>query len=143
MSLIKWSPFLEPFEDMDKMFSDFITKSGGQAFMPALDISQTKDSVVVETQIKDFDPEKVDISVENDILTIKGSTEHKKEVDDKNYFRKEIKSGKFYRSVSLPVPVIGEKASAEFEDGVLKITVPKAQEAKEKKVKVVVKKTKK
>lgn len=140
MSLIKWSPWLDSFEDMDKMFADFMTKAGGQAFMPAMDISQNKDSVVVETQIKDFDPEKVDISIENDVLTVKGETEEKKEVDEKDYFRKEMKTGRFYRSVMLPVAVQGDKAKADFEDGMLKITVPKAPAAKEKKVKVSVKK---
>ena len=138
MPIIKWSPFLEPFEDMDKMFSEF---TGKEAFMPAMDISQTENSVVVETQIKDFDPDKVDITIENDILTVKGKTEEKKEVDEKNYFRKEIKTGSFYRSVALPVSVVGEKAKAEFIDGVLRITIPKAPGAKEKKVKVIVAKS--
>lgn len=144
MSLIKWSPFLEPFEDMDKMFSDFMSKAGGEAFMPAMDISQTKDAVIVETQIKDFDPEKVEISIENDVLTVKGKTEEKKEVEEKNYLRKEIKSGKFFRQVALPVPVLGDKTEAVFDGDILKITVPKAPEAREKRVKVkVIKPTKK
>jgi len=143
--LIKWTPFLEPFEDMDKMFSDFMpTVSGRQTgFMPAVDIYEDKNNVIVETQLAGVDPEKVDISIENDVLIIKGESEKKREVEEKNYYRKEIRRGGFYRSVPLPAHVLGEKASAEAVDGVLKISIPKAPEAKPKMIKIKTKTKKK
>ncbi|MFH1255353.1 MAG: Hsp20/alpha crystallin family protein [bacterium] len=125
--IIKWTPFLEPFEDMDKMFENL---------MPAVDVYQDKENVYIETQLAGIDPEKIDISIENDILTIKGESEKKSEVEDKNYYRKEIRRGSFYRSVPLPSHVIGEKASAEAVNGILKIAVPKAPEAKPKTIKI-------
>ena len=134
--LIKWTPFLEPFEDMDKMFSDFSPMRGMQGFVPAVDIYQDKNSVIVEAQLAGIEPEKVDISIENDVLIIKGESEKKSEVEDKNYYRKEIKSGSFYRSIPLPAHVNGDKASAEAKDGVLKIVVPKALETKPKTIKI-------
>ncbi len=145
MSLVKWTPFLEPFEEMEKMFSDFLPslRAGQVGFVPAIDMYEDKDNVVVEAQLAGIDPEKVDISIENDVLCIKGESEKKTEVEDKNYYRKEIRRGSFYRSVPLPTHVIGEKASAVAEDGVLKITIPKAPEAKPKTIKIKTKKSKK
>ena len=75
MALIKWSPFLdvEPFEEMEKMFSDWPGMRGNKSgFVPAVDMYEDKDNVVVETQLAGIDPEKVDISIENDVLSIKG-----------------------------------------------------------------------
>jgi len=145
MALIKWTPFLEPFEEMDKMFSDFMPTLRGRefGFMPAVDVYEDKNNVIVETQLAGVDPEKVDISIENDVLSIKGESEKKSEVEDKNYYRKEIRRGSFYRSVPLPAHVISEKAKASAEDGVLKVVIPKAPEAKPKTIKIKTKKAKK
>lgn len=135
--LIKWTPFLEPFEEMDKMFSELAPMARREAgFMPAIDMYEDKDNVIVETQLAGIDPEKVDISIENDILTIKGESEKKSEVEDKNYYRKEIRRGSFYRSIPLPAHVLGDKASAIAEKGVLKISVPKAPAVKAKTIKI-------
>ena len=134
--LIKWTPSFEPFEDMDKMLSDFSPMRSMQGFVPAVDIYQDKNSVIVEAQLAGIEPEKVNISIENDVLIIKGESEKKSEVEDKNYYRKEIKSGSFYRSIPLPAHVNGDKASAEAKDGVLKIVVPKALETKPKTIKI-------
>jgi len=141
MPLIKWTPFLEPFEDMDKMFNEFMpTATRGQGFVPAVDMYEDKDNVIVETQLSGIDPEKVDISIENDVLTIKGESEKMSEVEDKNYYRKEIRRGSFYRSIPLPTHVMGDKAKAMASGGILKISVPKAEETKPKKIKIETKK---
>ncbi len=141
--LIKWTPFLEPFEEMDKVFSDFAPSLRGaqSGFVPAIDMYEDKNNVIVETELAGIDPEKVDISIENDVLVIKGKSEKKSEVEEKNYYRKEIRGGSFYRSIPLPTHVIGEKASAEATDGVLMISIPKAPEAKPKTIKIKTKKT--
>jgi HSP20 family protein len=142
MPLIKWTPFLEPFEEMDKMFNDFMPSvtRGQNAFVPAIDMYEDKDNVIIETQLAGIDPEKVSIAIENDVLIIKGESEKKSEVEDKNYYRKEIRRGSFYRSVPLPTHVVGDKASAIAEEGVLKITVPKAPEMKPKTIRIQTKK---
>jgi HSP20 family protein len=142
MALIKWSPFFSGgWDDMDRSFSDFMpTVSNKQGFTPAVDMYEDKDNVIVETQLAGIDPEKVDISIENDVLCIKGEGEKISEVDDKNYYRKEIRRGSFYRSIPLPAHVVGDEASAVAEGGVLKITIPKTSEVKPKKIKIVNKK---
>ncbi|MFH0857001.1 MAG: Hsp20/alpha crystallin family protein [bacterium] len=138
MAIIKWSPMLEPFDEMEKLFSDF-PPSIAKGFMPAVDIYQDKDNVYVESPLAGVSPKGIDISIENDVLTMQGDMEKKTEVDEKNYYRKEVRRGSFYRSVSLPTHVIGDKAAANYENGILKITIPKAPEAKPKTIKVNVK----
>jgi len=123
---------------MDKMMESMLPAVRGNqfGFTPAVDMYEDKDNIVVETQLGGIDPEKVDISIENNVLTIKGESEKKSEVEDKNYYRKEIRRGSFYRSIPLPTKVDGDAASAINEDGVLKITVPKASEIKPKTIKI-------
>lgn len=113
---------LEPFEEMSSI--------------PAIDMYEDKDNVIVETQLAGIDPAKVDIAIENDILSIKGEAEKQSEIDEKNYYRKEIRRGSFYRSIQLPTHCLGNEAKAKSEDGILKITIPKAPEAKPNKIKI-------
>jgi len=142
MSLIKWTPFFQEFDDMDKMMESMLpaVRTSQFGFTPALDMYEDKDNIIVEAQLGGIDPEKVDVSIENNVLTIKGESEKKSEVDDKNYYRKEIRRGAFYRSVPLPTRVDGDKATAINTDGVLKISIPKASEAKPKTIKIQSKK---
>ena len=138
MSLIKWTPFpfVDSYEEMDKLME---WPGMGNSFTPAIDVYEDKGDVVVEAPLAGIDPEKVEIAIENSILTIKGESEKKTEIDDKNYYRKEIRSGSFYRSVSLPAKVDGDKAVASYEKGILKIRVPKEPEVKPKAIKIEIK----
>lgn len=138
MSIIKWAPFLSEFEDMDKITDSLLPSIKGEHFgyTPAVDMYEDKDNIVVETQLAGIDPEKVDISIENNTLCIKGESEKKSEIEDKNYYRKEIRRGSFFRSIPLPTKVDGDKASAINEGGVLKISIPKASEVKPKSIKI-------
>jgi HSP20 family protein len=83
-------------------------------------------------------PEDVSVSVEKGVLTLKGESKKEHEVEDKNYYRKEVRSGSFYRELPLPAPVLEDKVTAEFKDGILKITCPKATPTKTKKIDVKV-----
>jgi HSP20 family protein len=138
MSIIRWQP-------LNNMLNDFTDEEWmpimrmPQAFSPALDVYEDKNSVFVECAVTGLDPEKMSITVEDNVLKIEGSSEHKSEVDEKNYYRKEIRSGHFFRSVALPKSVKGNDAKAVYENGILKITLPKSEEAKPKQVKIDVK----
>lgn len=141
MSLIKWTPFFDDsfgFDEMDKSLADMLPAVSGHkfGFTPAIDIYEDKDNIIVETQLAGINPDDVSISIENDILSIKGESEKKSEVDEKNYYRKEIRRGSFFRSISLPTKVDGDKAKAVTEGGVLKISIPKAPGTKIKKIKI-------
>ena len=135
MAIIKWTPF--PFVDtLDEVEKMMDWQSVTNSFTPALDVYEDKDDVVVEAPLAGIDPAKVSISIENGVLTIKGDSEKKSEVEDKNYYRKEIRCGSFYRSVSLPTKVEGDKAEAIYEKGILTIRMPKAPEVKPKTIEI-------
>ena len=139
MSLIKWQPMYDVFDDIDDFFSNAPRRALSRTFAPAINIVQTQNDVVVTTPLPGIDPNKVEITIENDVLTIQGREEKKTEVEEKDYARKEWVMQSFHRSVALPVAVKGDKADAEYENGVLKITIPKREEAKAKKVNVKIK----
>jgi len=140
MSLVKWTPMsIDPFEDFDRWF-DLPSSNLARGFTPAVDVWQDKDNVYVESPLAGMDPKDVAVSVENDILTLEGKSEKKSEVDDKNYYRKEVRFGSFHRAVALPAAVNGEQAKAEFENGVLKVIIPKEERAKPKAIPVEIKK---
>ncbi|MFA6973284.1 MAG: Hsp20/alpha crystallin family protein [Parcubacteria group bacterium] len=128
--IMRWSPMW----DMEKFFDEGFSVDAG--FVPAIDVRQDKDNVIVETNLPGIDPDKVDISIENDVLTVTGRTEEKKEVKHEDYYRKEIREGSFSRSVILPMAVKAEAAEAEYAKGILKISIPKAEEAKPKKISI-------
>jgi HSP20 family protein len=123
---------------MEKDLSEMLPAVSGHkfGFTPAVDMYEDKDNIIVETQLAGIDPSDVTISIENNVLSIKGESEKKSEVDEKNYYRKEIRRGSFYRSISLPTRVDGDQAKAITEDGVLKISIPKAPESKLKTIKI-------
>ena len=139
MSLIKWSPFYadEPAENFDKLVEDFWPMRLRQNnFAPAIDMYEDNNNIVVEMQLAGLDSEKVKVEIDNNVLTLRGESEKKSEVDDKNYYRKEIRRGAFYRSLPLPQDVLGNEASAVAGDGLLKITIPKASESKPRAIEI-------
>ena len=139
MSLIRWSPW-DVMGEMDEFFNRLpINNSTMKAFVPAMDVYETDKDVVVETTLPGIAPEDVKVSVEKGVLTLQGETKKEHEVDEKNYYRKEIRSGSFFRQVVLPTPVMEEKTQAEFENGVLKIICPKTQPAKSKAIEIKIK----
>ncbi|PLX25217.1 hypothetical protein C0580_02930 [Candidatus Parcubacteria bacterium] len=127
MSLIPWSPFLDTFESLEK---------GVQNFVPAIDVYEEKDNVVVEATLAGIKPEDVEINVHDDVLSIEGKRETSSEIDEKNYYRKEVRSGSFHRSIVLPASVQADKAEADFENGLLKIFLPKEAKARVKNIKI-------
>jgi len=132
---------------MNSMLDDFFNEEDvfmpmrrANRLVPAIDMYEDKDNVYIETALSGIDPEKVNITVEDDILKLEGSAEHKSEVDEKNYYRKEIRSGHFTRAVALPKKVKADQTKAEYKDGILKVTLPKSEDVKPKPIKVEVKK---
>jgi len=111
-----------------------------KGFAPAMDMYETKDAIVIETALAGVRPEDVEVSIEDRVLTVKGSHSKEHEVEEKNYYQKEVRSGSFFRQVALPAAVDEEKVLAEFADGVLQITAPKVEPKEGKKVEVQIKK---
>jgi HSP20 family protein len=133
MPIIRWHPFRDLERFFDEEFVPMIPLRWSDA---VADIYEEGDNVIVEMPLAGVEVDKLDISVEDGRLTVRGSVEEKKEVKEDRYWRKEIRRGAFERSVALPVEVEGEKAEATYEKGILKVTLPKSERVKPKKVKV-------
>ncbi|MEI8361552.1 MAG: Hsp20/alpha crystallin family protein [bacterium] len=140
MSLIKWSPVFESLNDMEKVFGEYSPSQGRSenSFMPAIDMYEDSKNVIIETELIGINPENVEVSINNNLVTIKGESEKKSEVEDKNYYRKEIKRGAFYRTIQLPGSVLTDSAVASVDKGVLKISIPKKNETNAKILKIKV-----
>ncbi|MCX6780184.1 MAG: Hsp20/alpha crystallin family protein [Candidatus Magasanikbacteria bacterium] len=143
MSLIRWSPMWDPFDENNEAFNRLpAVNSAMKAFTPAVDIYETDKSVVVETPLAGFSPEDVKVSVEKGVLTLQGEHHKEHEIEEKNYHRKEVRSGSFFRQIALPTEVSEDKVEATFEDGILKIECPKLQLSETKKVEIKITKKK-
>ncbi len=140
MPIIKWDPFL-PFGEMDREFAEMLPRlsDGMRTMGPALDVYREGNNLVVEGHLPDVDPAKLEVSIENNVMSIKGESQKKREVDEKNYYRKEVRHGAFFRSIPLPAEVQGDKAQASYENGILKIVVPMSQERKTVPLKIKIK----
>lgn len=137
MSLIKW----EPFGQIDDFFADFsrmpFNKIGSDL---AVDVYEKDGNVIAEMNIPGINPENVNVSIEDNYLRVSGSHEEEKEDKNKHYYSKEIRRGSFERIVSLPSSVKRDGVEAEYHNGRLSITMPKAEETKDHKITVKIKK---
>jgi len=146
--LTPWRPFRElaPFREfermrreMDRLWDSFFERKPGREeveWLPALDVSETKDEIVIKAEVPGMEAKDIDISLSGEVLTIKGEKKQEKEQKDENYHMTERSYGAFSRSVRLPQEVQGDKIAAKYKDGVLKITLPKSEKAKAKEIKI-------
>lgn len=102
----------------------------------SIDVFQTPKDIVVKSTIAGVKPDDIDISLNNDMLTIRGKREHQTKIKDGDYLLRECYWGSFSRSIILPVEIQGDKIDAALENGVLTITLPKAKVSKEISIKV-------
>lgn len=124
-------------ETMTLASEDGNTENGEEAEgQLALDIYQDKDSITVKSTIAGVKPEDLDITIENDRVTIRGERKREEEVKNEDYLMQECYWGSFYRSFDLPVEVDVDKSIADIKDGILTLILPKASRSKTKKVKV-------
>jgi HSP20 family protein len=147
MAIVRWSPFKDVLsirDEMDRVFDNFFARAGERsafdtAWAPSVDIYETKDSVIIDAELPGIKQSDINVSVSDNILTIKGEKKLEKEVKEENFHRVERAYGSFSRSFTLPVGVHADKIKATYKDGVLKITLPKAEETKPKQIAIEVK----
>jgi HSP20 family protein len=128
-------------EEMDKIWNRFFgewptMEPFRDEWSPSVDVSETKDALLVKAEVPGMDAKDIDISLSNDVLTIKGKKEQEKEEKEENYHRIERSYGSFTRSIRLPREVQSDKIKASYKNGVLTINLPKSGEGKEIKIKV-------
>jgi len=139
---MKIIPF-KPFMDYDEFYAPFgnMVPSARSGIIPPVDMYEKENHLIVETPLAGIDADKIEVSVQDGILTIKGSMERKTEVDEKNYYRKEVRFGSVFRQIPLPAHVEEGNATASFENGMLHIELPKKSGGEEKRtIKVDIKK---
>lgn len=138
MPLIPWRPLWE----IERWFEEWPEFEFPEIRTPRMDVYETENEVVAELEIPGVKPENINVEVKNNVLKVEAKEEEKKEVKEKGYFKREIGKRYFKRQILLPTEVIGEKAEAEYDNGILKIKIPKVKEKKRegKKIKVKVKK---
>ncbi len=130
-------------DEMNRLFSSTFTRGGGsdeQMFggnwTPSVDIFENKDNIVLEAELPGLKPEDVNISIENNVLTISGERKFEKKDEGDNFHRVERGYGSFTRSFTLPPTVSAENATAEFENGILHLTLAKREEAKPRRIEI-------
>lgn len=137
MAIIPWRPFW----DIDRFFEedwiDFFDRGFSRMSdlkTPRMDIYEDNGNLVAEVELPGVDPKNIEVEVKNNYLSVEAKKEEKKEEREKGYYRRELAKGYYKRVVPLPVEVVGEKAEAEYKEGVLKILIPKQKvEKKEEK----------
>jgi HSP20 family protein len=135
LTLTRFNPVgLARAEGWDRLFDNFF--GAEEAFVPALDLVETPEAVVVKIDVPGFDPEKIELSIHDDVLEVRG--ERAEETKDENAvsYRHERRYGSFHRAVRLPAPVDASKVNAETKHGVLTVTMPKREEVLPKRIKV-------
>jgi HSP20 family protein len=124
---------------MDRLFDDAFTRplslrDGWSA--PAIDMFQSDDEIVVKAALPGIKADEVQINITGEVLTLKGEVKQNQEIEEKAWHIREQRFGSFERSIALPTDVVADKAQADFENGILTITLPKAEEVKPKSITV-------
>lgn len=142
MAINHWDPFREAVslrDAMNSLFQDSFVRPGtpaaGNVTLP-VDVSENENDYVVHASLPGLKPEEVQITVHGDTLTIRGETKAEEEKKESNWLIRERRSGVFQRSLSFNTALNADKAVAQFDNGVLTLTLPKAEESKPKQIKV-------
>ena len=146
MALERWrsrglarGPFRELAREMEEAFGRFfptLSEERGYAWMPAVDMVDEKDEIVVKADLPGLEQKDIEVTVQNDTLTIRGERKEEREEKKEDYYYAERSYGSFVRSLPLPKGVEADKVKATFKKGVLEVHLPKAKETKGKTVEV-------
>ena len=145
MAVVRWDPFrdLNLLQDrMNRLFDDAGRSwrtdepSATTTWSPSVDIFETEGEIVVKAELPGMERKDITLHLENNVLTLRGERKFQKETKDENYHRIERSYGNFSRSFSIPAIVDEEKIRADYKDGVLKIMLPKKEQAKPKQIKI-------
>jgi HSP20 family protein len=146
MAIIRWDPFRDmmTFRDkMNRLFDDSFTGRPDEegllqgTWVPSVDIYENESELVLTAEVPGIDEKDIEIKIEDNTLTIKGERKLDKETKEENFHRIERSYGSFFRSFALPHYIDHEKIRAEHQHGVLKITMPKRQDSKSRKVAIL------
>lgn len=143
-AITRWEPFNEMVslrDAVNQLFQDSFIRPGSGLMpfdiaQPAVDVIENKNEIIVKASMPGLKPDDIDITLTGDQLTLKGETKSEQKIEEGNYVRQERRFGAFQRTLTLPTSVVSDKAKAEFENGVLTLTLPKSEDVKPKSIKV-------
>ena len=145
MAVVKWDPFrdLVSIQDrMNRLFEQTLSRSRGEegvtatTWTPAVDIYETADTILMKAELPGVAREDIQIQIDGNTLTLKGERRFARDVQEESYLRIERAYGSFHRSFALPATVQQENVRAVLKDGVLELTLPKAEDSKPKRISV-------
>lgn len=142
MLIVRRNPFSEIAtirHQMDAMFDEMLRSKADQkiSWKPAVELQDKEDNLILRAEIPGMDREELEIGVSRDTVTLRGEHRYEKKADeDRGYVRSEFYYGKFERTIGLPVPIQNNKVAAEYVNGILTLTLPKAKETKNQVVKI-------
>jgi HSP20 family protein len=152
MAIERWRPFgalmeRDPFRDiqseMNRLFDNFLgrptataTGTGSRVWMPVVDMYDTNDDLVLNFELPGVREKDISLSITGDVLTVKGERQFDQQLSDDHYVHTERAYGKFERSIRLPTPVQAGRVRATYRDGVLEVSLPKAEEVRPKEIKI-------
>src|ERR671938_387460 len=145
MSIVRYDPFrdLRGLQDeVNRLFSTNLSRVFGDeeiargAWSPSVDIYENKDQIVLEAELPGMSREDFDLSIENNVITLRGERRFEKKDESDNYHRVERSYGSFTRSFTLPPTVSPENVTAEYKNGVLRVTLPKREEVKARRIEI-------
>jgi len=145
MSIVRYDPFRDLRtlqEEVNRLFTGNLARAFDDegiargSWSPNVDIYENKDQIVLEAELPGMKREDFDVSVENNIITLRGERHFEKKEDSDNYHRVERAYGSFTRSFTLPNTVSSEGASADYSNGVLRVTLPKREETKARRIEI-------
>jgi HSP20 family protein len=142
-NISRWDPFQEMLslrEAMNQLLEDSFVRGGGAStgggYVPAMDLSETADAFTVEAAVPGLKPEDLNVTVENNVLTISGTMRESSNGSERNVHRNERRFGSFQRSLSLPNTVKADEITATLEHGVLTLNIPKAEAVKPRQISI-------
>lgn len=143
MALIRWQPFQEVDSlqrDMNRLFDRFITNNNEEnitsAFAPAAEIKDMSDVISLKVEVPGIDAKDINVQVSAEAVSISGERKEETKTEEKGMTRTEFRYGRFQRVIPLPARVQNTKVTADYQNGILQLTLPKAEEEKNKVVKV-------
>jgi HSP20 family protein len=144
MTLVRWQPFRNVTtlqREMDRLFDSLTEREDslyGTGFAPAAELQTDRENVYLQLEVPGLTPEEIEVQVTADSVIIDGERKEEKHVDEQGIKRSEFRYGKFHRTIALPEKVQRDRVQAKYEHGILKLMLPKAEDEKNKTVKVLV-----
>ena len=152
MAIERWRPFgalmtREPFRDIqhevNRLFDNFLGRptagasgTSGRVWMPVVDMYETNDDLILSFELPGVPEKDISLSITGDVLTVKGERQFSHQLNEDDYVHTERVYGRFERSIRLPMPVEAERVRATYRDGVLEVSLPKADQVRPKEIKI-------